>query len=313
MQQVGSKAMTATAIALDGHRLPVAPRNPGRRALINAGYVWVLHKRVLLRALAAALCCVAIVGVYEMRGKIQDGVITAGDLAQNKFADVGFAVGEISISGQSITHEADIVKALAIEPHMSTVDFDADAARQRIEKLPAIASATVRKIYPGHVIVSVTEKVPVARWRVDGATFVVDKDGEQIGDDGAAYSELPLVIGDGAADDAQAMIHALSRFDDLKKGLAALSRIGDRRWDMIYDTGLRVQLPETGVVQALNQLETFEKNYQLLERDVTLIDLRVPTIMALLPSKDVIAQLALLNKKTPVRHGKGDAEYGTAN
>jgi cell division protein FtsQ len=305
--------MTATAIALDRHRLPVAPRNPGRRALINAGYVWVLHKRVLLRVLAAALCCVAIVGVYEVRGKIQDGFITASDIAQNKFADAGFAVGEISISGQSITNETDIVKALAIEPHMSTVDFDADAARQRIEKLPAIASATVRKIYPGHVIVSVTEKVPVARWRVDGVTFIVDKDGEQIGEDGGAYAELPLVIGDGASDDAQAMIHALSRFDDLKKGLAALSRIGDRRWDMIYDTGLRVQLPETGVVQALNQLESFEKNYQLLERDVTVIDLRVPSIVALLPSKDVIAQLALLNKKKPVHHGKGDAEYGTAN
>ncbi|MDB5561175.1 MAG: FtsQ [Hyphomicrobiales bacterium] len=305
--------MTATAIAFDGHRLPVAPRNPGRRALINAGYVWVLHKRVLLRVLAAVLCCVAIVGVYEVRGKIQDFYIAAETVAQNKVADAGFAVNEISIGGQSITQEAEIVKALAIEPHMSTVDFDADAARQRIETLPAIASATVRKIYPGHIVVSVTERVPVARWRVDGSTFVVDKDGNQIGENGGAYGDLPLVIGDGAADDAQAMIHALARFDDLKKGIAALSRIGDRRWDIIYATGLRVQLPETGVAQALNELEMFEKNYQLLERDVTVIDLRVPSMMALLPSKDAIAQLALLNKKKPVHHGKGDAEYGTAN
>jgi cell division protein FtsQ len=313
LQQVGSKAMTASAIALDAYRLPVAPRNPGRRALINAGYVWVLHKRKVIRVLAAALCCIALVGVYQVRGRLQDGFIAAEAALQNKFADAGFAVNEISIGGQAITREADIVKALAVEPHMSTVDFDADAARQRIEALPAIASATVRKVYPGHVIVAVTEKAPVARWRVDGATFIVDKDGNQIGDDGSAYPDLPLIIGDGASDDAQVMIRALSKFDKLKQGLAALSRIGDRRWDMIYQTGMRVQLPESGVAQALKQLDSFEKNFQIMERDVTVIDLRVPGMVALMPSKDAAAQLAAIAKAAPVHHGKGDAQYGTAN
>ena len=42
---------------------------------------------------------------------------------------------------------------------------------------------------------SVTEKVPVARWRVDGITFVVDGSGEQIGEDRGGYTELPLVVG----------------------------------------------------------------------------------------------------------------------
>ena len=126
--------------------------------------------------------------------------------------------------------------------------------------------------------------MPVARWRVDGVTFVVDAEGEQIGEDRGAYGELPLVIGDGAADNALAMIRVLSQFPDLQQGLVALSRIADRRWDMIYESGLRVQLPEAGIAQALVQLNSFQGNYQLLDRDVTLIDLRVPTIVALLPA-----------------------------
>jgi cell division protein FtsQ len=92
------------------------------------------------------------------------------------------------------------------------------------------------------------------------------------------------VIGDGAADDALVMIKALDRFETLKYDLVALSRIADRRWDLIYDTGLRVQLPEMGVGPALQQLETLQSLYALLDRDVTVIDLRVPGLVALKPA-----------------------------
>jgi cell division protein FtsQ len=70
----------------------------------------------------------------------------------------------------------------------------------------------------------------------------------------------------------------------LKKDLAALSRIGDRRWDLIYYTGLRVQLPELGVAQALDRLEMYQRDYALLDRDVTLIDMRVPGVLAVKPT-----------------------------
>ena len=65
----------------------------------------------------------------------------------------------------------------------------------------------------------------------------------------------------------------------------ALSRIADRRWDMIYDTGLRVQLPEQGVAQALKRLDMYQTDYQLLDRDVTIIDLRVDSVVAVRPAK----------------------------
>src|SRR5690606_29888109 len=137
---------------------------------------------------------------------------------------------------------------------------------------------------PGDITVTVTEKLPVARWRVDGITFVIDSMGEQIGEDRGAYGDLPLVVGDGANDDAMVMIRALDQFPSLKDGLWGLSRIADRRWDLIYDTGLRVQLPELGVAQALRHLVMYQNDYQLLDRDVTLIDLRVPHLVAVRPT-----------------------------
>jgi cell division protein FtsQ len=77
------------------------------------------------------------------------------------------------------------------------------------------------------------------------------------------------------------MIRTLERYPAITRDLAALSRIGDRRWDLIFYSGLRVQLPENGVAQALVQLDTYQATAQLLERDVTVIDLRVPGMVSL--------------------------------
>src|SRR6185369_16457468 len=101
-----------------------------------------------------------------------------------------------------------------------------------------------------------------------------------IADDGS-FRSLPLVVGQGAADDATVMIRALDKYPALTEDLAALSRVGDRRWDLIFYSGLRVQLPESGVAQALAQLDESERDAQLLDRDVTVVDLRVPGLVSL--------------------------------
>lgn len=280
--------MTATAVVVDPRRLPVPFRKPTSRALVKFSHVWILHRRILLRLLAAGIVLLVITGIYEMRESIAGGAVAVGQILQGEFADAGFGIDQIEITGQTLTGEAEIFRALAVEPRTSTVNFDAEAARARIAELPSVSAVTIKKVYPGHLVVSITEKLPVARWRVDGVTFVVDAAGDQIGEDKGAYSELPLVVGDGAADDALVMIRALDRFEPLKSGLMALSRIGDRRWDMIFSNGLRVQLPEQGVAQALTRLTELQSRYRLLERDVSLIDLRVPAMLALRPSEEAL-------------------------
>ena len=72
----------------------------------------------------------------------------------------------------------------------------------------------MRKTYPGDVIVTITEKTP---WRA-GASMASPlwsmAAGEQIGEDRGAYGELPLVVGDGANDDAMVMIRALDQYPE---------------------------------------------------------------------------------------------------
>jgi cell division protein FtsQ len=274
----------ASVDVVDPRRLPVLVRSLPRRAVIVAGHAWVLHRKLIVQIAAALMVAAAISGLYQAREALAAGAQTAVAMMQGKFAEAGFGIAEIRMTGQKLTTEAEIFTALAIEDRTSTVSYDVASARARVAELPAVAGVTVRKTYPGLLDVDVTEKVPVARWRVDGVTFLIDGQGEQIANAYGEYTELPLVVGDGAADDALVMIRALDQHATLKDGLVAVSRIADRRWDLIYDTGLRVQLPETGVAQALDNLVAYQSGYQLMDRDLATIDLRVHGMLAVRPN-----------------------------
>jgi len=284
LQQVGAKA-AASAIIIDPRRnasVARPRRNPGPLATLNR--VWVLHRPLILRGVAGLACAALIAVSFQARGGIGQTVVTLSDVMQGKFAAAGLGIGEISITGQAVTREADIVKALGIDTVSSILSFDVETARQNLLALPAIADATVRKIYPDQLTVTLTEKLPVARWRTgDGETFIIDALGARIGTALPLDEKLPLVIGDGAADDAAVIIRALQRYPDIYAGLAAVSRLADRRWDLIYKSGLRVQLPETGIAQALASLDGYQKDYRLLDRDLTQIDLRVSGMLVVRP------------------------------
>lgn len=303
MQQVGAKqfadaqAVPLSSLAAAPPELP-ALRSPHalsvrRRALIGLNHAWVLHRRIFIRAAGALLALIFVVGLFQAReplAKVGAGLL---NMVQGEFAAAGFGIDAIKISGQTLSQDEHIIAMLMMSGGSSTLDFDAQKARNLLRWMQAVESATVRKIYPGEVIVDIVEKTPMVRWRVGTTTWLVDAAGQRIGTDPAtAYTDLPLVVGEGAADDAIIMTRMMERHPLLKTDLAALSRIGDRRWDLIYYTGLRVQLPEQGVAQALAHLEGYQRDSALLDRDVTLIDLRVPGLVALKPGPLAAEQLA---------------------
>ena len=283
MQQVGAKHF-ASAQAVDPRKFPVPVEKFRRDAVVRLGHVWVLHRRLILQGAAPLAAIVFILGIYQARDAVVAAGATVVRIVQGEFAAAGFGIKKIEITGQNLTSDADIATVMALSSGASTLTFDVQKAQARLSWLRAVDSAKVRKIYPDRIAVDLVEKAPVLRWRIGDWTYLIDGSGTAIARDPGGYSELPLVVGDGANDDALIMVSALERYPALRQDLAALSRIGDRRWDLIYYTGLRVQLPERGVAQALDRLDLYQREYALLDRDVTQIDLRVPGLVALKPT-----------------------------
>lgn len=313
LQQVGAKSFI-NAQPVDLRVLPVpvpvAKKLPRHGLMVRANHAWVLHRGPILKLGMAALIVAGLAGLYAAKDALTSAAAIGFRFVQGEFAQAGFGIDGIQISGQRLTADADIIALLTVGMGDSTVTFDAQKAQARLKWLRAVKSATVKKVYPNSVIVDIVEKEPVVRWRVGNVTWLLDERGDRIGTDVASFTDLPLVIGDGASDDAVPMARLLARHPKLQDGLAAMSRIGDRRWDLIYRNGLRVQLPEIGVAQALDQIDAYQAGYQLMDRDVNVIDLRVAGLVTLVPGEQAKEQLA---KTLEAPHKvKGSSEYETA-
>ncbi|MCF6343400.1 MAG: FtsQ-type POTRA domain-containing protein [Devosiaceae bacterium] len=260
LQQVGNKAK----------------RKKTPKFLIEINQFYILYKTIIKRSAFIILSLIVILFLYQSRNEISKITDNSVSFISGQLAGFGLGIKEVQIEGQVLTNEKQILSALKIDDKTSTLTFDAQKARERILELPAIFEASIRKSFPSQLIVNVIEIEPVARWRVGGETYFIGKTGKKLAlSTGEVDNSLPLIIGQGAADDAYSLINILSDYARIENGLIALSRIADRRWDLIYDNGLRVQLPEDDLEKALSLLANYQEEYSIFDKDISLIDLRI--------------------------------------
>lgn len=73
--------------------------------------------------------------------------------------------------------------------------------------------------------------------------------------------------------------------------------VSERRWNLRLEGGVEVRLPELGAEEAWSQLADLERQQGLLERDVAMIDMRLPDRLVL---RSVTGELP----KPPSRGGR---------
>lgn len=190
---------------------------------------------------------------------------------------VGLGIDRITISGLAELSEQEVLVAAGIDPKISLAFFDADVARRRLEATPLIREATVRKLYPGEVSITLVERAPYALWQVKGELFVIAADGTVIDkmDDGR-FAHLPLVVGSGANLRAKDYLALLQTAGPLAGQVRAGTLVAGRRWTLKLDNGMDVRLPETQPGEAVKRLVGLEADMRILEKDLLAIDLRQP-------------------------------------
>src|SRR5262249_49593097 len=143
--------------------------------------------------LAAFVCGVLRGGQYQAFVAAEGGV---GDFIAR---GVGLDVKAITITGLNRLGERGVLDLAGISPKSSSLFFDVDAALTRLEKAPLVASASVRKLYPGRVFIDIVERSPAALWQRDGEVSIVAADGAALDElRNERLDDLPFVVGDGA-------------------------------------------------------------------------------------------------------------------
>jgi cell division protein FtsQ len=240
---------------------------------------------------ASALLVLLSAGYGVVRGNhipvIVEQLKDVRDAAANA---AGFRVAAVALTGRRQLGEQEILAAAGVTERTSLLFLDVDAARRRLESVPWIAQATVRKLYPGRLEIALEEREAFALWQIDGKISVIAADGTVLGPHGERKTPaLPLVVGPGAAAKAQEILALLDGYPAVKEQVRAAIRVADRRWNFRLKNGLDIRLPETDVARALDLLVALDREKKLTSRDVTAIDLRLPDRVTVRLSDDAAA------------------------
>ena len=195
-----------------------------------------------------------------------------------KFAGLfGLAAKDISISGLAHHEPSVVLQHIGVKPGGSLVGFDADEARILLESLDWVADATVQRMFPNKLDIALNEREPFAIWQMDGTYQVIDREGVPMsGLNPASLSSLPLVTGRGANAGVVEYVNHMEAFPDLMIKVQAAARVGERRWTLYLDNGVKIALPETGIDTALQRVAKLDAEQNLLSKGIREIDLRLP-------------------------------------
>jgi cell division protein FtsQ len=189
----------------------------------------------------------------------------------------GFPVGSVDITGVKDLSKAEVLAASGIAPSGSLLTLDVNDVRAKLKALPLVAEATVRKLYPDKVAISIVEREAFALWQQDGVISVVSSDGTVI--DGlrdARFLNLPHVVGPGAQMRAKEYAQILAQVPELREQIRAGVLVSGRRWNIKLANGVEIKLPEIEPAAALKQLAQLDREAKVLSKDIIAVDMRVP-------------------------------------
>ena len=190
---------------------------------------------------------------------------------------VQLTLGQVRIEGLRRADRRAIERALGARRGTPILDFDLAGAKVRIEALPWVAQAVVERRLPDTIHVAVSERRPIARWRSGGRTLLVDGDGVAIRTRRPGrWTALPLVAGRGAPDAVGRLLEFLATQPNLAKRVTSSRRLGRRRWDIVFDNGVVLMLPQEEPAAAWRRFARLEARHRLLARGLIVIDLRLP-------------------------------------
>lgn len=192
----------------------------------------------------------------------------------------GFEVKRVEVTGID-RMERLTVYAVALDQHSMAMPLvDLEKVRSQLLQYGWIQDARVSRRLPDTLVVDIVERKPAAIWQHNGKLSLIDARGvvlEAVSLD--AMPDLPLLIGRDANREAVALEQLIERAPALKPMLAAATWVGDRRWDLKFQSGETLALPEgeEAAGKALVRFARMDGVQRLLGRGYVRFDMRDPT------------------------------------
>lgn len=216
-------------------------------------------------------------------------VLQAKDAAAEKIvawtADQGFVIRRLDVIGRNQVAADEVLKALQVKQGSPIFGYCPQEASQRLGANPWFKSVNVERRMPDTIFVRVVERIPAARWQVQGKFAVVDVEGVVLTTENMdMYKDLPIIIGQEARHKVVDLFNLLRGEPELTQQITAATWISNRRWNLTLRNNVIIKLPAQDPGLALSAFSSLNKRDKILERDITTVDLRLPKQVVLQPT-----------------------------
>lgn len=235
-----------------------------------------LMLRVRIAGAVVLAACLVTAGAWEYFGHgVSRTTQAALDRVYQATGRLGYTVQALYLDGRGRTPLAEVEQAIAVNTGDPIFGVSLSDIRGRLEALPTVKRAEVARALPNTISVRLIERQPVAVWQHGGKLSLIDDEGVTMNDLALAdYPDLPLVLGEGAPKRVTEALNLWDAQPALKPLVMAMTRVGDRRWNVRMKNGTEVKLPEENASAAWAKLAQLQHEQKLLERAVRSVDMR---------------------------------------
>ena len=240
---------------------------------------------------------------------------TVGGTLGESVGEMGFAMKRVEIKGAKHIRQLDVYNIAFDQPSSAMPLVDLEATRQRLLKFGWVRDARVSRRLPDTLVVDIVERRPAAIWQHNQRLALIDMDGvvlEAVRLD--AMPDLPLLIGPAANLHAADLARLTQAAPNLKPAMAGASWVGGRRWDLRFQTGEVLALPEgeAAARKALAKFASIDASVQLLGKGYVRIDMRDPRRMLIRLPGDPGSTVPEIAPAPPPPPAAGGAPVDTA-
>ena len=220
---------------------------------------------------AAAILAVAAVAM-QVPAKIGAGLGEA-------IGEAGFRVRSVDVTGVQRMDSRPVFQIALDQKSMAMPLVDVAEIRAKLLRYGWVKDARVSRRLPDTLVIDIVEREPAALWQDKTRLSLIDSEGVVL--DRVKVSDmpdLPLLVGPGANAHSDELNQLLAGVPSLRPQLESAAWIGGRRWNLAFQSGETLVLPEgeADAKKALAKFARLDKSAGLLGRGIKRFDLRIP-------------------------------------
>ncbi len=182
---------------------------------------------------------------------------------------LNFKINQIKIENNTIINSNEIEKKLSFLKGTSLFLLKTKDISRSLESISFIESFTIKKVFPNKIIVSITEKTPIAVLTKEKKNFFISDKGELIRfkklDN---FENLPIIFGNPKS--FNSLYKDLLYLKFPTKEIKSFYFFESERWDLVMQNGKVIKLPNKDYIISLEKFMNIKndvnfKNYKIFD------------------------------------------------